>query len=379
MRKILALACITVTALLTACGGGGGGGSKTTETFTPQAMTVALADTSYANAKMRNIAPVTLPTEVKGQDVFAVAEFKAGSNEAVLFTAKLNGASAQGKDAYSGSMYFKEEPATYQFWSQGPSGWQASGAQVVGTPCLHPRKAMVIEVNGDTVPDVVLACHGYDNYAQLGVTQGERMQVLLSQPNGSYSVVSFGSTGYWHGAAAYKDINGKTYVVGADTKSQTLVKFDLASNGNSSETVITGVNTSQKYTVEVVKNGTDFDAYVAGNGAVLKGQMSDAASFGVVSSSTTTGYGTVVDLAVNTNNEVFLAYACYDAVNCTDTNSTDNTSTITKLANGTETGKLRSTTAPTSGKGWISQLTVYNGNLMSADSNRGALAPSLAF
>lgn len=375
MRKILALACITVTALLTACGGGGGGGgSKTTETFTPQAMTVALADTSYANAKMRNIAPVTLPTEVKGQDVFAVAEFKAGSNEAVLFTAELRGTGA--------GTSFREVNSIFKFWTQTAGGWQAApnmfNPESVGG-CLHPRKAMVIDVNSDSVPDVVVACHGYDNYDKFtpALTKGERMQVILSQTNGKFTVKNIGDVGYWHGAAAYKTAGG-VVIVAVDNVVDKLVKFELDANGVATARV--GVApAADKYTVEVVKNGTDFDAYVAGNGAVLKGQMSDAASFGVVSGSTTTGYGTVVDLAVNTNNEVFLAYACYDADNCTDTNSTDNTSTITKLANGTETGKLRSTTAPTSGKGWISQLTVYNGNLMSADSNRGALAPSLAF
>lgn len=373
MRKILALACITVTALLTACGGGGGGGSKTTETFTPQAMTVALADTSYANAKMRNIAPVTLPTEVKGQDVFAVAEFKKGSNDAVLFTAELRGTGTGAS--------FVEDNSIFKFWTQTADGWRAAtdmfNPESVGG-CLHPRKAMVIDVNSDSVPDVVVACHGYDNYDKFtpALTKGERMQVILSQTNGKFTVKNIGDVGYWHGAAAYKTAGG-VVIVAVDNVVDKLVKFELDTNGVATTRVEVAA-AADKYTVEVVKNGTDFDAYVAGNGAVLVASALNGTTNVTSLGTTADGYGTVVDLVVGSSNKVILARACYDT-NCTSGNSQNNTYITALTGNNDEATVANTTNVNATVKGWISQLTVFANKVVSLDAERGALNANVLF
>lgn len=65
--------------------------------------------------------------------------------------------------------------------------------------CLHARKALVADFNGDGKPDVFFACHGYDFP---GGFSGEQQRVLLSQPNGKYRNVVVPVTCFCHGASA---------------------------------------------------------------------------------------------------------------------------------------------------------------------------------
>lgn len=70
--------------------------------------------------------------------------------------------------------------------------------------CLHPRKAIVADFNGDGRPDVFVACHGYD----APPFPGERSKVVFSQPDGTYKISDAASNvGFWHGASA-ADLNG---------------------------------------------------------------------------------------------------------------------------------------------------------------------------
>ena len=64
--------------------------------------------------------------------------------------------------------------------------------------CLHARKAVVADFNGDNRPDVFFACHGFD-FAPFG---GEQQRVLLSQPNGTYQNVVVPVTCFCHAASA---------------------------------------------------------------------------------------------------------------------------------------------------------------------------------
>jgi len=74
------------------------------------------------------------------------------------------------------------------------------------TGCLHPRKAVVADFNGDRKPDVFLACHGYDR----APWPGEQSRMLLSQTDGSYRNVLMPITCYCHGASAV-DYSGQGY------------------------------------------------------------------------------------------------------------------------------------------------------------------------
>jgi len=65
--------------------------------------------------------------------------------------------------------------------------------------CLHARKALVADFNGDGKPDVFFACHGYDFP---GGPRGEQQRVLLSQSDGKYRNVVVPVTCFCHGASA---------------------------------------------------------------------------------------------------------------------------------------------------------------------------------
>jgi len=64
--------------------------------------------------------------------------------------------------------------------------------------CIHPRKAIVADFNGDGIPDVFFACTGYD----ASPFPGEQLHVLLSQAGGKYRNVTLPFTCYCHGGSA---------------------------------------------------------------------------------------------------------------------------------------------------------------------------------
>lgn len=76
------------------------------------------------------------------------------------------------------------------------------GASVSG--CIHPRKAVLGDFNGDGRKDIFVACHGYDAMP----FPGELNRIVLSQANGTYIVRDVQSAvGFYHSAAA-ADFNG---------------------------------------------------------------------------------------------------------------------------------------------------------------------------
>jgi len=82
------------------------------------------------------------------------------------------------------------------------------------TGCIHPRKAMVADINGDGKPDVVFACHGYDAPPY----SGEKQRVLLSQTDGTYKNALLPITAYAHGGSvADFDGNGYADIIYTDT------------------------------------------------------------------------------------------------------------------------------------------------------------------
>lgn len=113
------------------------------------------------------------------------------------------------------SNYDRNNPATanqfgaIQFWKKVNGAWVDQTSTILTNStvgCLHPRKAVVADFNGDGVPDVFFACHGFD----APPFPGEKPHMLLSQADGTYKNVIVPVNGYFHSATA-ADVNGNGY------------------------------------------------------------------------------------------------------------------------------------------------------------------------
>jgi hypothetical protein len=173
---------------------------------------------SHANAKGRNVGPVAVPRHYNARgfgDFF-------GNGAPDYFVATLN---------YDPQLPQSQAQAgQFQFWRWTGSAYVHEAARLDDpTGCIHPRKAVIADFNGDQRPDVFVVCHGYD----APPFPGEPNYVLLSQPSGVYRRVAAagGDIGFFHSAAAL-DINndGHMDLVVTDTRRARSV-FALINNG----------------------------------------------------------------------------------------------------------------------------------------------------
>ena len=95
------------------------------------------------------------------------------------------------------------------FWVRSKNGWTKSPVLVnykVPT-CIHSRKILASDFNGDGSMDFAIMCHGYD----ASPFTGEMSTILLSQPDGSYNHEMISAdVGFWHTGAS-EDFNGDGY------------------------------------------------------------------------------------------------------------------------------------------------------------------------
>lgn len=166
----------------------GPGGETTAETAIVARRPVL--PTSYANTKANGVYPTWLP---RFNDATAYADF-AGTGELALFTAPMR---------YDPGRPIEEAgPGLFEFWRLAPdaSSWHPLAVPVVqeAPNCMHPRKTVVTDVNGDRRPDLYVLCHGYDALP----FPGETSVVLVSQPGGGYRQRRLSPRiGFYHGAA----------------------------------------------------------------------------------------------------------------------------------------------------------------------------------
>jgi hypothetical protein len=71
--------------------------------------------------------------------------------------------------------------------------------------CVHSRRALISDLNGDRKPDVFIACHGAEG-PKFPSLPGESSIYLLSTPTGKYRKTTLPYTAYSHGASV-GDIN----------------------------------------------------------------------------------------------------------------------------------------------------------------------------
>ncbi|HWI81711.1 VCBS repeat-containing protein, partial [Ramlibacter sp.] len=142
------------------------------------------------------LGPQPMPAEVQSGNAVAFADFfQDGSWSMVTHSLEYDARDA----ATAGRL------GRIRFYRRGDGGWvdQTSTLLAQDTGCLHPRKAVVADFNGDARPDVFFACHGFD----APPFPGEQPVLLLSQPDGSYATSRLPFTGFFHGASA-ADVNG---------------------------------------------------------------------------------------------------------------------------------------------------------------------------
>lgn len=200
---LLAALALTFVVVIAGCGGGSGnnsaaaGGDIALPVTPPatQPLPIALASNSYANFKSIGLVPQALPA---GDNTMRAFGDFAGNGRLDLFRAVLT---------YNVGLPISEAtPSRFEFYTR-----QADGSFVLNTSlldqsigCLHPRKSIVADFNGDGRPDIFVACHGYDTVPY----PGETNKIVLSQPGGGYVTRDASAdVGFNHGAAA-ADLNG---------------------------------------------------------------------------------------------------------------------------------------------------------------------------
>lgn len=160
-----------------------------------------LRPTSYANAKGLNQGQASLPEFGNAR---AFGDFFGNGNRDYFIATFVYNRQRPLSEAQAGE---------FHLWRWSGSAYVRETASMdVSTGCVHPRKAVVADFNGDGRPDIFIACHGYD----ASPYPGEPNRILLSQPGGVYSnrVVAGGLVGFYHSVTAF-DVNndGKVDVV----------------------------------------------------------------------------------------------------------------------------------------------------------------------
>lgn len=147
---------------------------------------------SYANkmAAAKALGQQTAPAEVTESNTLAFADFfQDGSYSMVTHSLEYN---------YSAANVTKF--GHIKFYKNVNGAWVDNTDKLLSSTvgCLHPRKAIVADFNGDGKPDVFFACHGLD----VDPFPGEQQHVLMSQPDNTYRNITLAETCYCHSASA---------------------------------------------------------------------------------------------------------------------------------------------------------------------------------
>ncbi len=252
--KMRTLLVLSVVALLTACGGGGGGGSTTPSTTVTRTTStpIAIAATSYENLKEVGATQIQMPSGTEWNAATTLADFDRTGN-LDMFTAK------QIYDA-STSTPQTAQASVFKFYKRMSDGSLVEDATKLtsNAGCIHPRKAIVADFNGDGRPDVFVACHGYD----ANPFPGERNKVVLSNGNGTYTIQDASTdVGFWHSATAL-DVDGDGDIDVISVSNFDANKFvTFLNNGSGSFTREAGTRfpalAGNYYTIEAVKVDAD--------------------------------------------------------------------------------------------------------------------------
>lgn len=177
------------------CIGAGGSASQTATLTVP----IPVQNSSYLNkiAAATAIGPQAIPN---GDNAVAFADFFQDGTYSMVTNSLV---------------YNNQDPSTankfgsIQFWKKVNGVWVDQTSTILANStvgCLHPRKAVVADFNGDGVPDVFFSCHGFD----ASPFPGEQPHMLISQVDGTYKNTTLPFNCFCHGASA-ADIDGSGY------------------------------------------------------------------------------------------------------------------------------------------------------------------------
>lgn len=165
----------------------------------------ALSTQSYLNAKNLDFFSEDYPRDRHGveplnADAVAFFRYPDGTQGLVASVNQYwqNGIMMPLNSASPGRIVFYRKVST-------ELGWQIHTVSVQQQvqPCIHARKILMADFNGDSVPDFAIMCHGWDAHP----FPGERSTILLSQGNGYILTHIADEIGFHHGGST-ADFNG---------------------------------------------------------------------------------------------------------------------------------------------------------------------------
>lgn len=294
---------LVLSLVLTACGGGGGGSATSVGSNSPStAIPATLYDTSYKNFK-------SYPLDTYGFNQAGMVGFgsflKAGELSYFNVDINYNPNQIDMATANSNSQYH----SNFEFWTINSNNIKTKVSSVKG--CLHPRKVVVEDFNLDGIPDIFVACHGYD----AAPFPGEKSKLLLSNGYGNFTMSETTDVGFFHAATA-ADINNDGYpdIIVTNSSSMTNPVYALINQRNGTfikdETRVLGLTNNLYYSAELLDLNDDgkLDLAVGGHeydGAATKILYGDGnGTFGNTSTviPAVVGRGIVVDFTYVVNN-----------------------------------------------------------------------------
>jgi hypothetical protein len=238
----------------------GAGGTVSKSVIVDAWLPIPVAATSYGNWKPNGRSEIAFPASTVGTawqglpTAYGFGDFfQTGRRD--LVTASLRYKPNGAYDTESGNL------SDVEVWREAAGGgWTRLWA---GKGCLHPRKVLVADFNHDQVPDVFVACHGWDGPITNGAVRGETSRLLLSNGRDGFTTSVVGQpTWFMHGAAAADvDGDGWTDIVVSDVsdccrKSDGYEVFALMNQRDGTfridKTRIPGIQDGQYIAVELV-------------------------------------------------------------------------------------------------------------------------------
>lgn len=353
------------------CTGPGGSVQQSATMMVP----LPVQKTSYLNkvTAAAAIGPQSLPAEVMYGNAVAFADFfQEGTYSMVTHSLEYNSSDPTTANKFG----------HIHFWKSVNGQWVDHTADLLASNagCLHPRKAVVADFNGDGKPDVFFACHGFD----ASPFPGEQPHYLLSQADGTYKNVIAPTTCFCHSASA-ADFSGNGYadVVVVDNVVHGKPYFLINDkNGSFAEDLTRLQNTIPShapiFTAEFIDFGRgQYDTFLGGD------ELSGGWIPTIVQNDGTEHFATTKTLATdanftNTLDVLFVNGQVY--LNRVHENSTGplyGFSEIQKVDYNTNAASqiYTNTTYFSNGSSWLNWIIPYQGKIDSLNSDYGVSVP----